>query len=467
MKFKRLLAVYLVIIISFMLPVNGLRTSHAAKPSVNAKSYVVMDAGSADILYKKNANKKIYPASTAKIMTAMVAIDSLDLDKKITYTTKMAKAVASPDIAKLSIPVGSKYTVREYLYMMLMVSDASSASALAIGTSGSFEAFSKKMNAKAKKLGMTASYFDNPVGLDKGNGYNKIKTTARDYAIMARKAMSYQTIRTVAKTKTHKVPKCNKKPALNIVNTNLFYSSYNYDKDNYQVIGLKTGSTNAAGFTMIVVGRDYDNHEVICAYFGANSNYNRYIGIKKLMNYTFKRYKAGKITLHKDFWDSRYGTCAATIRLYADKGILKCNSSGRFYPNEDVTGAQFTSYLNDISGAAITFSNTNVKLGEFLKAYNKHYNSKRTLEDLLSAEILPSDMVLNDELNITKGQAVYIAANLKKVEDEAPVVSSDASANASANALTKASLDDREYITEIVSANALDDNEEIEDVGIE
>ncbi len=467
MKFKRLLVAYLVIIISFMMPVNGMTATYAAKPSVNAKSYVVMDASSADILYKKNANKKIYPASTAKIMTAMVAIDSLDLDKKVTYTTKMTKAVASPDIAKLNIPVGTKYTVREYLYMMLMVSDASSASALAIATSGSFEAFSKKMNAKAKKLGMTATTFDNPVGLDKGNGYNKIKTTARDFAIMSRKAMSYQTIRTIAKTKTHKVPKSNKKPSISIVNTNLFYSSYNYDKNNYQVIGLKTGSTKAAGFTMVVVGRDYSNHEVICAYFGANSNYNRYTGIKKLMNYTFKQHKAGKITLHKDFWDSRYGTCSTAIRLYADKGILKCNSNGRFYPNEDVTSAQFTSYLKDIAGADITFSNADVTLGEFLKAYNNHYNSDRTLAELLSAKILPSDMVLNDDVNITKGQAVYIAANLKKVEDAAPIVSSDAISNVSADAVSKASLDDREYIKEATSSDALELNEEIENVGIE
>ena len=454
MRFKRLLIIYLVLIISLAVPVDGYRVSHASKPSVNAKSYVVMDASSASVLYKKNANKKIYPASTAKVMTAMCAIDSLDLDKKITYTSKMAKAVASPDIAKLNIPVGTKYTVREYLYMMLMVSDASSASALAIGTSGSFAAFSKKMNAKAKKLGMSSSYFDNPVGLDKGNGYNKIKTTAHDYAIMARKAMSYQTIRTIAKTKTHKVPKCNKKPAFTIVNTNLFYSSYSYDKDNYRIIGLKTGSTNAAGFTMIVVGRDYKNHEVICAYFGANSNYNRYVGIKKLMNYTFKQYKAGRITLHKDFWDARYGTCASSIREYADKGILSCNSNGRFYPNGDVSGSRFTEYLKDISGVDISFSLEKVTLGEFLKSYNKYYNDDKTLQELQANKVFPSDMILKDDICITKGQAVYIAANLKKIEDESPVVSSDASLIVSSDALSKASFDKTEYIVEPVSSDA-------------
>ena len=437
MRFKRILAIYLAVVIAFSLPVN-VSVSNAAKPSVNAKSYVVMDAGSATVLYKKNANKKIYPASTAKVMTAMCAIDSLDLDKKITYTSKMAKAVASPDIAKLYIPVGSKYTVREYLYMMLMVSDASSASALAIGTSGSFAAFSKKMNAKARKLGMNSTTFDNPVGLDKGNGYNKIKTTAKDFAIMTRKAMSYSTIRTIARTKTHKVPKCNKKAAITIVNTNLFYSSYSYDKNNYQVIGLKTGSTRAAKYTMIVVGRDYKDHEVICAYFGASSNYNRYIGIKKLMNYTFKQYKAGKITLHKDFWDSRYGTAAAYIRKYADKGILTCNSAGRFYPDNKVTGSQFTSYLKSISGTSITFSGVNVTVGEFLAEYNVHYSTDKTLDDLKNAKILPSDMTLNEGSPITKGQAVYIAANLKKIEDEAPYASSDASADAGIDASSDA-----------------------------
>ncbi len=398
--------------------------ANAAVPDVNAMSYVVMDASDGRVLYSKNKDDKIYPASTTKIVTAMCVLDSVSLDKKIKFTKQMRKLTHTSDIAHIDMPVGTVYTVREYLYMMLMASDASSAVALAIGTAGSVPAFAKKMNAKVKALGLTHTKFDNPVGLDKGNKYYKIHSTAYDFAVLSRKAMTYKTIRKIAATKQYTVAKCKKKPAIKINNTNMFYSSYDYDKTKYSVIGLKTGSTNAAKYTMVVVGRDKSGREVICSYFGATTNVGRYEGIRKLLDYTYKMAGKGKIKLHKDFWDARYNKNSALIRKYADSGVISMSSNGRFYPNKAVTGSKFSSYLSKIKGVDITFANDTVSVKEFVDAYNSYYSTECTIEECVSAGILPKEAASDSGALITNADAVFIASKVKGLSTE--IASKDA-----------------------------------------
>ncbi|MCR4716272.1 MAG: serine hydrolase [Lachnospiraceae bacterium] len=410
----------------------------AKLPTVNAKSYVIMDASNENVIYKKNPNMRIYPASTTKILTAMCVLDELDLDKKIKFTSNMQKVSGSFDIAHIYIPIGTVYTVKEYLYMMLMASDASSAAALAIGSSGSISAFSKKMNKKVKELGLKNSKFDNPIGLDIGNNYNNIYSTAKDFAILSRKAMSYPTIRKIARTKSYKVAKSNKKASFKVNNTNLFLHYYDYDKTSYTVIGLKTGYTNAAKYCMVVIGRDTNNHELIASYFGASNNSLRYSGIRDLLNYSFKRVKNGKLKLKIDFWDTRYSEQASLIRKYAYKGVLKANADGRFYPNRKVTAKQFSNYIKKIAKVNISFSTSKVSVKKFVEAYNDYYTANLTAKELKANKIFPDSMKIAKSFKISKAQAVYIANKLKSVKKNA---SSDARANASSDASTNASSD--------------------------
>lgn len=143
-KIKKLVIVLLIAaFISGLVPgsiFNQVPTASAAVPSVQAKAYVVMDANSGGVIYKKSMNKKIYPASTVKLMTAIVALENADLDKKITFTKKLRKMIPS-DASKLGLKAGTTYSVRQYLNMMLIASDADSATALASGTAGTYENF--------------------------------------------------------------------------------------------------------------------------------------------------------------------------------------------------------------------------------------------------------------------------------------------------------------------------------------
>lgn len=348
---KRFTAMLLLVVLLVSTGFTGTRSVAAANsgiPSVKAHAYMVMDANSGKKLYASRANQKIYPASTVKIMTAVVALDEMKTTKKITFTKGMRNQVKTSDIAHLGLKVGAQYSVKDYLHMMLLCSDADSAIALAVGACGSTKTFVKKMNQKAAGIGMASTSFDNPIGLDKGNGYKKTYTTAKDFSVLARYAMSYSVIRQIVAKKSYKVPKTSKSKAFTVHNTNAFYSSVNYDDTVYQVIGLKTGTTKAAGHVLIAVAKDQEGHEVICSFFGKSTDVRKYSDIRNLLSYTFSQYKKGKIQLSKGFWDTRFRSSEKLIQSYADMNLLK-GENGRFYPGQKVTQKDFVTMANSIA----------------------------------------------------------------------------------------------------------------------
>ncbi len=330
----------------------------AAVPSVQATAYVVMDANSGEVLYKKSMNKTIYPASTVKLMTAIVALDNASLDQKIKFTKKMKRWVPN-DASNLGLKTGTTYNVNQYLHMMLIASDADSAVALAYGTAGSYNQFINLMNTKAQSYGMEDTSFDNPMGLDKGNGYKETYTSAYDFALLTRHAMSYSAIRNIVAKNRYKVPARTGKPSFTIKNTNQFYSTYKLKDKTYEIIGSKTGTTTAAGRVLIVTAKDKAGHELVCAYFGGNSSSALYGGIEKLLDYAFEQNSDGKIKLALGFWDTRYRKSENAICKYASSGVLPMTANGKFNP-ERIKPAVFTlDMVNKISGLQMSVNEDN------------------------------------------------------------------------------------------------------------
>ena len=126
------LLLVMVLVLGFI-PTTPILTVSAKRPKTKSHAYVVMDANSGVELYTSKSTKKIYPASTVKIMTAVVALDHMKTTKKIKFNKKMRKYVLTSDIAHLGLKNGSTYTVNNYLHMLLRCSDADSALALALG----------------------------------------------------------------------------------------------------------------------------------------------------------------------------------------------------------------------------------------------------------------------------------------------------------------------------------------------
>lgn len=263
----------------------------AVKPKTMAHAYYVMDAKSGEKILSDRANKKIYPASTVKLLTALTVLDYADVNQTIKFTRKLQKKIPS-DASALNLKTGRRYTVKQYLNMLLIVSDAGSALALAEGTAGNVETFVEYMNDKAEELGMKHSHFDNPVGLDKGSGYNGTYTTAADFIKVSKAAMENPLIAKIVAKHKYKVQPIGVNKSFVIKNTNAFYGTYKKLVRNrkYKIIGSKTGTTRAAGHCLVATAVDEEGNTVICAFYG-NGGYERlYKDIRKLLDYAFARY---------------------------------------------------------------------------------------------------------------------------------------------------------------------------------
>ena len=139
-------------------------------PKMQCHAYVVMDAGSGEILFGQDENKMIYPASTTKLMTAIVCVENGDVNKKIRTTEEIINGTTYGTYC-LGLPVGVKFTFTDLLNISLVSSAADATDMLAAGVFGSKAACVEAMNAKCAELGLTQTSFDNPVGSDIGAGF--------------------------------------------------------------------------------------------------------------------------------------------------------------------------------------------------------------------------------------------------------------------------------------------------------
>lgn len=286
-------------------------------PRMLCHSYVVMDAGSGEIIYAQDEDKKIYPASTAKLMTAIVCVEQGDIESKIKTKDSIVNHT-SPGTFNLEIGAGNKYSFKQLLHMSLMASSADATDTLADAVFGSKKNCAKAMRKKCKELGLKYTSFDNPVGSDIGSGFNDTYSTAREMALITRYASTIKLIRNICAKKSYEVND------LSFSSTNWFLTGqYDYSKSLYRIIGSKSGTTNAAGHVFIATACDDAGHEVICAYFGNVSKESTFKGIRILLDKTFKQVKKGKIYLTKSNYDVRCEKDVADIyNKLAKRGCL-------------------------------------------------------------------------------------------------------------------------------------------------
>ncbi len=217
------------------------------EPNVVAASAAVIDSYTGEFLFLKNENALQYPASSTKILTALLVIESGDLDKLVTVDISDTKV----EPTKLELKPGEQYTRRQLLYGMLLKSANDVAMALARDNAGSVEAFAEKMNRRAAELGATNSHFVNPNGLHDTAHY----TTAHDLALIAREAMEQPFFRQIVGTVyyTWKSP------------TGVVEQLRNHNRLLRHYVGcngLKTGYTRAAQ-QVLVSSALREGHEVI------------------------------------------------------------------------------------------------------------------------------------------------------------------------------------------------------------
>ncbi len=266
---KRLIYFFL-----FMVPIITTTCAFAAKGvEVTASAAILLDYTTGEILHQKNASKKLAPASTTKILTAILAIERGKMNQEMVTSTKASKT----DGSSIWLAPGETHTLEDLLYGILLNSGNDASVTVAENLAGSESNFAAWMNEKAKALGAKDSHFINSNGLPEKNHY----TTAYDLALITRYALHNPIFNEIVNTKKKIISWPGHKWARTLYNHNKMLWRYQYTD------GVKTGYTRQAGHCL-VTSATKDNHRLIVVVLHSK---NEYVDSTALFNYGFSRFQ--------------------------------------------------------------------------------------------------------------------------------------------------------------------------------
>lgn len=265
----------LLLIVSLL---SGSNALHLSALEVSADSAILIDGKSGTVLYEKNAEQIRPMASTTKIMTALIAIESGNLDR----TVRIPKDAMGIEGSSVYLCEGEELTLRQLLYALLLSSANDAAVAIAIDIGGSVENFASLMNQRAIALGLSDTHFDNPHGLDSDAHY----TTAKDLATLAAYAMSLPEFRNIVSTYKQTIPMNNGENTRLTVNHNKLLRSYK------GAVGVKTGFTKKSG-RCLVSAAERDGTLLIAVTLSALNDWSDHTS---MLDYGFERYETVKLT---------------------------------------------------------------------------------------------------------------------------------------------------------------------------
>lgn len=250
----------------------------AAAQEIPAKSAVLMDAGSGQLLFEKNAHQPMPPASITKIMTLLLVMEAIE-DGQLRWedTAVCSDHAASMGGSQIWLEPGETMTVEE-LFKAAAVKSANDASmVLAEQVSGSESAFVKQMNARAKALGMKDTVFKNPTGLD-AEGH---VSTAYDIALMSRELLKHSAVTRYTTIWMDSL----RDGKTSLVNTNKLVRFYE------GCTGLKTGTTDGAG-SCLSASATRQGLSLIAVSMGSDTSDQRFSACKTLLNYGFASFES-------------------------------------------------------------------------------------------------------------------------------------------------------------------------------
>ncbi len=342
-------------------------------PQILAESAILVNPSTGTVIYEKNATKKMYPASTTKIMTAYLALIRLDLSKELTAS---ATAVdIDRDGSNMGLSQGEILTAKELLQSLMIHSANDAANVLAEAVSGSIEDFVKLMNSTAKKLGMKNTHFANPHGYHDDNHY----TTAQDMAILAKKAMSNKTFAEMSAMTSLVIAPTNKYKTERIFRTrNSLINPYSDISLQYRfATGIKTGHTSDAGYCFVgsAVRNDLDLVSVV---FNCPNFNQSFKDTKALFEYAYSIYRMRTVIKS----DEIASTCKVRWALGKNHLVLKTKNDVKALLPRDTYSAELlkSEFLIDKKITAP------VKEGDVLGKAKFYYDGELVAEaDLLAS----------------------------------------------------------------------------------
>lgn len=295
MKNKLLKIPILLLVFVFVIQI---KFSYGYKNELNiySDSAILMDFKTGAILYSKNSNEKMYPASTTKILTAIIALEECNLDDMVTVS-KSAISVIPPGYSSANLLESEQISVKDLVTVFLVHSANDAGYVLAEHISGSIDEFANLMNKKATEIGCKDTHFTNPSGIHDENHY----TTSYDLSLIARYCMLNKNFRNIVSQKSCTINRTNKSDVRTYKNTNdLINPSSKYYLE--ECVGIKTGYTSQAK-NCLISACSKNNLALICVVLGSNQMSNgessRYQDSINLFKYGYSNYSV-KTFANKD-----------------------------------------------------------------------------------------------------------------------------------------------------------------------
>lgn len=258
--------------------------------NLTANSALLVSLDNDVVIYSKDENKKVYPASITKIMTVLLMLESdlYDPEAPVVMTEEVKKLISGTGSSVSTLAVGEQIRMIDLAYYVLMSSAGDCAYLLSITFGNSVDNFVKMMNDRAAKLGLKGTHYENPVGLHSENNY----TTAKDTYILAKEALKNKTFKTICETARYTVPETNMSKPRTLSTTNFLQDSstnyfYQYAK------GVKTGFTDEAGRCLVSTA-SYNGYNYMCILFGCPANLGRRVEFeesRELYRWAFNNFR--------------------------------------------------------------------------------------------------------------------------------------------------------------------------------
>lgn len=256
-------------------------------PPILSQTAVLMDSTTGQILYQKDMNQKMYPASITKILTILLALEKSSLADKVTITEDVL--TVPRNTTHISLTPGEEVTLEQLIYAAFLESANDACVAIAVHVSGSVDAFCSLMNERAAETGAKNSHFSNPHGLfDETH-----MISALDMAAITREALKNPLFRQVFTARSYSMPPNNKQKDTRYFSTKLsFFKSTPYEYP--AAIGGKNGWTTPSGNTLVTAAQK-DGTELICVLLSSPNANDKFSDTISLFNYGFDSFQ--KVTL--------------------------------------------------------------------------------------------------------------------------------------------------------------------------
>ena len=298
----------------------GTFSASAMALTIDASACVLIDASTGRVLYENNAHQALPPASTTKVLTALLVLESIeDLSTTVTLPDDFVNVGESG----IQLEPGETQTVEDLLYALMLRSANDAAQALAIAVSGTEEAFVKYMNDKTEELGLKDSTWANPHGLDAQTQL----TSAYDLAMITREAIKYPVFNQIIVTDMWTLPWASNVYDHVIYNHNQFLTLYE------GADGVKTGYTDTAG-NCLVASATRDGMRLIGVVLNC-PNQTHYEQMELLMDYGFETYKPLKLASAGDVVaqiDIRKGDKGSVDAVLANDIVISLPSNSTYQP---------------------------------------------------------------------------------------------------------------------------------------